>query len=159
MNSDGFGIRDHAVGTAAGQIAIVAALVVVLDKNGIVPRQQYCDALHRLWSEMPEEQAMGAAGELVERVLDHIGVPLGRDEPALPGEPESELLAAPETPSSGGHTASSGSRPLNSILNAVRRLGWGDGGNRRSAARFGSEITRPLSDQCCKGPAGFRGML
>lgn len=70
MSSDVSGIDDYAYETAAGQCAIVAALVIALHENGVLPLGRYSDTLHRLWMEMPEDEAVGEAGAVVERVLD-----------------------------------------------------------------------------------------
>ena len=54
----------------AGQCAIVAALVVALDESGVLPKDKYHDALRRLWIQMPEEEAVGEAGAVIDRLLD-----------------------------------------------------------------------------------------
>ena len=54
----------------AGQCAIVAALVVALDESGVLPKDKYYDALRRIWIQMPEEEAVGEAGAVIDRLLD-----------------------------------------------------------------------------------------
>lgn len=56
-----------------GHCASVAALVIALDECGVVPRHRYCDALTRLWQEMPDDEAVGEAGAVIERVLELLG--------------------------------------------------------------------------------------
>ena len=53
-----------------GQCTLVAALVIALHENGVLPQDIYSDVLQRLWSNMPEEEAIGEAGAVIEQVLD-----------------------------------------------------------------------------------------
>ena len=89
MSRDELGIRAHADETAAGLCAILAALVVALDENGVLPRRLYCEALRALWIEMPAAHALGAGGEMIEQVLDLVGV----DDPSSHEVPESAFSA------------------------------------------------------------------
>lgn len=58
---------------SAATVSALAALIVALDENGVLPRQRYCDVLLRWWNEMPEEDAQGATGFVFERLLDLLG--------------------------------------------------------------------------------------
>ncbi len=77
MASDVSGIDEYVCEVAAGQCAIVAALVIALHENGILPQDRYGDVLRRLWSGMPEEEAVGEAGAVIERVLDLLSARAG----------------------------------------------------------------------------------
>lgn len=70
MSNDTPGIDDCAGEMAAGQCEIVAALVLALHESGVLPQNSYSDTLHRLWTRMPEEEAVGEAGAVIERMLD-----------------------------------------------------------------------------------------
>lgn len=82
MASDASGIDQYVCEVAAGQSAIVAALVIALQESGILPQGRYSDVLHRLWGEMPEEEAVGEAGAVIERVLDLLGAGAGTAYPS-----------------------------------------------------------------------------
>lgn len=62
---------------ATGHCAVLAALVIALDESGVMPKEVYSDALHRLWQDMPEDEAIGEAGAVIERVLDMLESPGG----------------------------------------------------------------------------------
>jgi hypothetical protein len=70
MSSDVNGVDEYVDGILAGQCAVVAALVVALHETGVLPKDQYAAALNRLWIGMPDEEAAGEAGAVIERVLD-----------------------------------------------------------------------------------------
>jgi hypothetical protein len=61
----------------AGQCAIVAASIVALHDNSVLPKHRYCDALHRFCIGMPEEEAVGEAGAVIERMLDLLRTRVG----------------------------------------------------------------------------------
>ena len=67
-----FWIEEYPYEMMQGHCATVAALVIALDECGVVPKNRYTDVLHRLWQEMPEEEAVGEAGTVIERVLDEV---------------------------------------------------------------------------------------
>ena len=123
MNNDEFGAREHVDELAAGQCAIVSALVITLDESGALPRQRFCDVLQRLWVEMPEEPALGAGGEIIERVLELVGssVPVN-DWPGLE-EKQHALAASSATPANDDAVPCSGPRSLKSIIEIVRGFG------------------------------------
>ncbi len=73
MSSELSGIDQYVSEVAVGQSAIVAALVIALQESGALPRDKYGEVLNRLWREMPDEEAMGEAGAVIERVLDLVG--------------------------------------------------------------------------------------
>lgn len=54
----------------AGYCATVAALVIALDESGVLEKNSYRDALDRLWLGMAEEEAVGEAGAVIERMLE-----------------------------------------------------------------------------------------
>ena len=56
--------------TALGQASTTAALVMALDKAGVVSRADYCRELRQLWAEMPIDAAAGPAGGVIEDMLD-----------------------------------------------------------------------------------------
>lgn len=70
MSHDASDIDNHRDEAVAGQCAVVAALIVALHETGVLPKDKYRDVLHRLWIGMPEEQAVGEAGAVIERMLD-----------------------------------------------------------------------------------------
>lgn len=69
------GIDDRADDMLAGHCATLAALIIALDGNGVLPKNKYEDALRRLWLEMPEEAALGDAGAVIERMFELLDVP------------------------------------------------------------------------------------
>jgi hypothetical protein len=52
-----------------GMVAAVAALALALEQNGVLARDAYCDALRRLWDAMPEGEAVGESGAVIEKML------------------------------------------------------------------------------------------
>ncbi len=66
------GIKDHVRQSAAGQCAITAALVIALHEAGVLPKDRYTDILERLWIDMPEKDALGEAGAVIEWMLDFL---------------------------------------------------------------------------------------
>lgn len=58
---------------ANGTCVAIAALVLALDKADVLPKQAYAAELGRLWLHMPEEQAVGEAGAVIERTLELLG--------------------------------------------------------------------------------------
>lgn len=70
MTGDVTGLGEYLHEVTQGQCAVVAALVMALHESGVLPKDRYRDALHRLWRGMPEEEAAGEAGAVIERVLD-----------------------------------------------------------------------------------------
>ena len=70
MTGDVTGIGDYLHEVTEGQCAIVAALVMALHESGMVPKERYRGALLRLWRSMPDNDAAGEAGAMIERVFD-----------------------------------------------------------------------------------------
>lgn len=85
-------IDDYAYQSAAGQCATVAALVIALQENGVLPLGRYSDALHRLWLEMPEDEAVGESGAVVERVLDLLAAHASTAYPSKGGKGDIPVL-------------------------------------------------------------------
>lgn len=56
----------------SGICASIAALVVALEKAGALQRRQYEDILKHLWTILPDDEAEGDAGAVIEQVLDLI---------------------------------------------------------------------------------------
>ena len=69
MNCDLSDIDKPGDEAVAGHCAIVAALIVALHESGVLPKDNYHDALRRLWIQMPEEEAVGEAGAVIDRLL------------------------------------------------------------------------------------------
>ena len=76
-------IDEHAE-EIAGLCAAVAALAIALDRAGSLPTARYRETLERLWLAMPEIDAVGDAGAVIERILNHLPVagPRNRHVPA-----------------------------------------------------------------------------
>lgn len=55
--------------TALGQAGSTAALVLALDKAGLLSRADYCRELRELWAQMPSDAAEGPAGGVIEDML------------------------------------------------------------------------------------------
>lgn len=72
MSHDVSDIGRHGDEVVAGQCVIVAALIVALHENGVLPKDKYRDALQRVWIGMPEEEAVGEAGAVIDRLLDFL---------------------------------------------------------------------------------------
>ena len=70
MSDHEFEVENVAGECLTGQCTVVAALVIALHENGVLPQNSYSDALQRLWSRMPEEEAIGEAGAVIEQMLD-----------------------------------------------------------------------------------------
>lgn len=70
MNNYPSGTNKHIHELAAGNCAIVAALVIALHENGTLPQEKYRDVLQRLWVMMPEQEAVGEAGAVIEQLFD-----------------------------------------------------------------------------------------
>jgi len=70
MNNYQSGTSKHIHELAAGNCAIVAALVIALHENGILPQEKYRNVLQRLWVMMPEQEAVGEAGVVIEQLFD-----------------------------------------------------------------------------------------
>ncbi len=43
---------------------------MALHESGVLPKDKYHGALRRLWIQMPEEEAVGEAGAVIDRLLD-----------------------------------------------------------------------------------------
>ena len=56
--------------TALGHASATAALVIALDKAGVLSRSDYCRELRQLWQQMPGDAAKGPAGGVIEDLLE-----------------------------------------------------------------------------------------
>ena len=63
-------IGEFAQDMQTAHCAVVAAVVIALHENGVLSRASYCDVLQPLWTEIPDDEALGEAGAMVERALD-----------------------------------------------------------------------------------------
>jgi hypothetical protein len=52
-----------------GIATAVAALALALEENGVLHKDAYCGALRRLWDAMPDGEAIGESGAVIEKVL------------------------------------------------------------------------------------------
>jgi len=62
-------LEDFVGQTALGHASSTAALVIALDKAGLLSRADYCGELRRLWHQMPGDAAKGPAGGVIEDLL------------------------------------------------------------------------------------------
>lgn len=123
MSSDMSGFDDYAYETVAGQCAVVAALVIALHDSGVMPLQRYNDALHQLWLEMPEQEAVGESGAVIERMLDLLAA---RAVTAVPPGDEERTRGIPafaRKPGNRDAMARPAPTPLKALLQALRRPG------------------------------------
>ena len=70
MNCELQELSSYVQETVEGQCTIVAALVIAPEESGALPPDGYRKNLLRLWRAMPEQEAVGEAGAVIERVLD-----------------------------------------------------------------------------------------
>ena len=63
-------LEDFVGQTSLGQAATTAALVMALEKAGLLTRAAYCRELRRLWYDMPLDAAKGPAGAVIEDLLE-----------------------------------------------------------------------------------------
>ena len=101
MNGAITGNGEFAYEMKAGQCAVVAALVIALHEVGVLPRTTYCDVLQRLWADMPEDEAVGEAGAVIERVLDLFSAPALGSQPKQRCAKQINIIAATGTYVSG----------------------------------------------------------
>jgi hypothetical protein len=90
-----FAVDDFANELTAGHCAAVAALVIALDEFGILSKSHYSNILESLWEEMPDEVAVGEAGVVIERVLEHLRGGDGEAETTDTSAPVHDLRAGP----------------------------------------------------------------
>lgn len=50
------------------------ALALPLEEKGAIRKSDYSEALRRLWDKMPEDEAVGESGAIIEKVLDVLAV-------------------------------------------------------------------------------------
>ena len=74
MSDQEIDAEDIAGEILTGQCTVMAALVIALHENGVLPKDSYSDVLQRLWSRMPEDEAIGEAGAVIERMIDFLSV-------------------------------------------------------------------------------------
>jgi hypothetical protein len=58
----------------SGIATALAALALALEEKGAIRKSDYSEALRRLWDEMPEDEAVGESGAIIEKVLDVLAV-------------------------------------------------------------------------------------
>lgn len=80
-----------------GQCTVVAALVIALHENGVLPQDSYSDVLQRLWSRMPEDEATGEAGAVIEQMLDLLSARAAAPFSSGRAESRPHTLAPPRT--------------------------------------------------------------
>lgn len=95
MTGDESGFGEFLHGTAAGQCAVVGALVIALHRNGVMPLKSYTDVLHQLWRDMPEDVAVGEAGAVIERMLVFLEAESATDQPSDKSDKKQEISATP----------------------------------------------------------------
>ena len=118
MSSDVNGVDEYVDGILAGQCAVVAALVVALHETGVLPKDEYAAALNRLWIGMPDEEAAGEAGAVIERVLDLLGARAYPADPSDDAAGEQAISARAEKPVIEDATARPAATPLRALLHA-----------------------------------------
>jgi len=75
----------------AGYCATVAALVIALDESGVLAKNSYRDALDRLWFAMEDEEAVGEAGAVIERMLDSLDTHVSGNCPSADTEEKQDI--------------------------------------------------------------------
>jgi hypothetical protein len=120
MSSDVSGVDKYVDGIMAGQCAVVAALVVALHEAGVLPKDEYAAALNRLWIGMPDEEAVGEAGAVIERVLDLLSARAYTADPSDDAAGEQAISARAGKPVIEDATARPAATPLRSLLHAFR---------------------------------------
>lgn len=58
----------------SGIATALAALALALEEKGAIRKSDYSEALRCLWDEMPEDEAVGESGAIIEKVLDVLAV-------------------------------------------------------------------------------------
>jgi hypothetical protein len=114
------GVDEYVDGISAGQCAVVAALVMALHETGVMPKDEYTAALNRLWIGMPDEEAVGEAGAVIERVLDLLGARASSANRPDEAVEEQAISARAETPVNEDAIPRSAATPLKSLLHAFR---------------------------------------
>lgn len=97
MSDDAIEVENVASQFLTGQCTVVAALVIALHENGVLPQGNYSAILQRLWSRMPEEQAVGKAGAIIEQMLDLLSARAFAAFPPGGAEPKPEISVPPRT--------------------------------------------------------------
>jgi len=92
-------MEEDANDVKAGHCAAMAALVIALNEAGVLPNHGYRDVLHSLWLEMPEQQAVGEAGAVVERVLELVDTGVGAPYPSDDADRKREIATTTARPS------------------------------------------------------------
>ena len=143
MSSDLSGFDDYAYETLAGQCAIVAALVIALHENGVLAQGRYSDALQRLWMEMPEREAVGEAGAVIERLLDLLDARASSACPSGDAEMKPRVSAFAGRPANDDAVVRPVPAPLKALLHALCGAGPGPSGrsgrDRTSASQTESQ--------------------
>ena len=67
-------IDDYNEDSTSGIATALAALALALEEKGALRKSDYSDALHRLWDDLPEDEAVGESGAVIQKVLDVLSV-------------------------------------------------------------------------------------
>lgn len=108
--------EDYVDEVLAGQRAIVAALVIALHENGVLPQDRYCDALQRLWDGMAEDEAVGEAGAVIERMFDLLAAHDYRTPPSEESERNLNIRTVAARPVNDDSIARPAPTPFRSLI-------------------------------------------
>jgi hypothetical protein len=53
-----------------GIATALAALALAMEEKGALRKNDYSDTLRRLWDDMPEDEAVGESGAIIQKILD-----------------------------------------------------------------------------------------
>lgn len=63
-------IDDYNEDGTSGIATALAALALAMEEKGALRKNDYSDALRRLWDDMPEDEAIGESGAIIQKVLE-----------------------------------------------------------------------------------------
>jgi hypothetical protein len=86
-------IDEYNEDSTSGIATALAALALAMEEKGALRKNDYSDALRRLWDDMPEDEAVGESGAIIQKVLDVLAV-ADRRAPAGNGAGEATELEA-----------------------------------------------------------------
>jgi len=67
-------IDEYNEDSTSGIATALAALALALEEKGALRKSDYSDALRRLWNDMPEDEAVGESGAIIQKVLDVLAI-------------------------------------------------------------------------------------
>jgi hypothetical protein len=67
-------IDDYNEDSTSGIATALAALALAMEEKGSLRKSDYSDALRRLWDDMPEDEAVGESGAIIQKILDVLAV-------------------------------------------------------------------------------------